>query len=150
VVTAIALSKATMANIKQNLVFAFGYNAIGIPVAAGVLYPFTGLLLSPMIAAAAMALSSLSVVGNANRLRTWHAQRAVTPKDSPTPAPVIVEVAPAQPKEVSTMVKDPVCGMEIQPGQAAAKMDHQGGTYYFCSAACHDTFMADPAKYAAA
>ena len=48
-VTAIALSKATMANIKQNLVFAFGYNAIGIPIAAGLLYPFTGLLLSPMI-----------------------------------------------------------------------------------------------------
>ena len=71
VVTALDLSRATMRNIRQNLVFAFGYNTIGIPIAAGVLYPFTGLQLSPMIAAAAMAASSLSVVGNANRLRRW-------------------------------------------------------------------------------
>jgi Cu+-exporting ATPase len=58
-----------MANIRQNLFFAFIYNAAGIPVAAGVLYPAFGLLLSPIIAAAAMALSSVSVVGNALRLR---------------------------------------------------------------------------------
>jgi Cu+-exporting ATPase len=57
-----------MRNIRQNLVFAFGYNALGIPVAAGVLYPVFGLLLSPMIAAAAMSLSSVSVIGNALRL----------------------------------------------------------------------------------
>jgi P-type Cu+ transporter len=63
------LSRATMANIKQNLFFAFVYNALGVPVAAGVLYPFFGILLSPMIAAAAMSLSSVSVVGNALRLR---------------------------------------------------------------------------------
>jgi Cu+-exporting ATPase len=60
-----------MRNIRENLVFAFGYNAIGIPIAAGALYPFLGLQLSPMIAAAAMAASSLSVVTNANRLRRW-------------------------------------------------------------------------------
>ena len=72
-VTAIALSKATMRNIRQNLAFAFGYNALGIPVAAGVLYPVIGLLMNPMIAAAAMAASSLSVVSNANRLRRFHA-----------------------------------------------------------------------------
>ena len=71
VVTAIALSRETMKNIKQNLFFALIYNGIGIPVAAGVFYPFFGLRLSPMIAAAAMALSSLSVVLNANRLRGW-------------------------------------------------------------------------------
>jgi Cu+-exporting ATPase len=65
-----ALSKATMSNIRQNLVFAFIYNAAGIPLAAGVLYPSFGLLLSPMIAAAAMALSSVSVISNALRLRT--------------------------------------------------------------------------------
>ncbi|MFD7447062.1 heavy metal translocating P-type ATPase [Streptomyces sp. NPDC059909] len=79
VVTAVTLSRATMRNIRQNLVLAFVYNTAGIPLAAGVLYPFTGWLLSPIIAAAAMALSSLSVVGNANRLRTF------TPKPLPTP-----------------------------------------------------------------
>jgi len=66
---AAALSRATMRNIRQNLAFAFGYNALGIPVAAGVLYPAFGLLLSPMFAGAAMALSSVSVVTNALRLR---------------------------------------------------------------------------------
>jgi Cu+-exporting ATPase len=66
---AIRLSRATMRNIRQNLFFAFLYNALGIPLAAGVLYPFVGLLLSPMIAGAAMSLSSVSVIGNALRLR---------------------------------------------------------------------------------
>jgi Cu+-exporting ATPase len=64
------LARATMGNIRQNLFFAFVYNALGIPVAAGLLYPFFGLLLSPMIAAAAMSLSSVSVIGNALRLRS--------------------------------------------------------------------------------
>ena len=63
------LSRATMRNIRQNLFFAFIYNLLGVPIAAGVLYPFTGLLLNPMIAAAAMSLSSVSVIGNALRLR---------------------------------------------------------------------------------
>ncbi|HEU0074340.1 MAG TPA: heavy metal translocating P-type ATPase, partial [Dehalococcoidia bacterium] len=71
VVTAISLSRATMRNIRENLFFAFVYNAAGIPLAAGVLYPFLGWQLSPIVAAAAMALSSLSVVTNANRLRTY-------------------------------------------------------------------------------
>ncbi|RPI37899.1 MAG: heavy metal translocating P-type ATPase [Nitrospiraceae bacterium] len=69
IVRARLLSRATMRNIKQNLFFAFAYNALGIPVAAGVLYPFTGMLLSPIFAAAAMSFSSVSVVGNALRLR---------------------------------------------------------------------------------
>ena len=64
------LSQATMGNIRQNLFFAFVYNSLGVPVAAGILYPFFGLLLSPMIAAAAMSLSSVSVIANALRLRT--------------------------------------------------------------------------------
>jgi Cu+-exporting ATPase len=64
------LSRATMHNIKQNLFFAFGYNALGVPIAAGILYPFFGILLSPIIAAAAMSFSSVSVVGNALRLRS--------------------------------------------------------------------------------
>ena len=59
-----------MKNIKENLFFAFVYNTLGVPIAAGVLYPFFGLLLSPMIAAAAMSFSSVSVIGNALRLRT--------------------------------------------------------------------------------
>src|SRR5690606_31395814 len=68
IVRARALSVSTMANIRQNLFFAFIYNAAGVPIAAGVLYPIFGLLLSPMIAAAAMSLSSVSVVANALRL----------------------------------------------------------------------------------
>lgn len=66
-----ALSRATMANIRRNLLFAFLYNAAGVPIAAGVLYPSLGLLLSPMVAAAAMALSSVSVIANALLLRTF-------------------------------------------------------------------------------
>jgi len=69
IVRAVKLSRATMRNIRQNLFFAFVYNALGVPVAAGALYPFTGLLLSPMIASAAMTFSSVSVIINALRLR---------------------------------------------------------------------------------
>jgi len=69
IVRAIKLSKATMKNIKQNLFFAFVYNSLGVPIAAGVLYPFFGILLSPVIAAAAMSFSSVSVVGNSLRLK---------------------------------------------------------------------------------
>ena len=69
IVKAIHLSRAVMRNIRQNLFFAFIYNALGVPVAAGVLYPFFGILLSPMIAGAAMSFSSVSVIANALRLR---------------------------------------------------------------------------------
>jgi Cu+-exporting ATPase len=69
IVRARRLSEATMRNIRQNLMFAFLYNGAGIPIAAGVLYPAFGLLLSPIVGATAMALSSVSVVGNALRLR---------------------------------------------------------------------------------
>ena len=86
VVTAIALSRSTVRNIRQNLGFAFGYNAAGVPLAAGVLYPFTGWLLSPIIAAAAMAASSLSVVGNASRLRRFHAPTLDRPVTAQTGA----------------------------------------------------------------
>ncbi|WP_033309265.1 heavy metal translocating P-type ATPase [Streptomyces iakyrus] len=94
VVTAVTLSRATMRNIRQNLVLAFVYNTAGIPLAAGVLYPFTGWLLSPIIAAAAMALSSLSVVGNANRLRTF------TPQPFPAAPQQVAEAT--SPIEVAT------------------------------------------------
>src|SRR3546814_11782915 len=79
-----------MRNIRQNLFLAFVYNAVGIPVAAGVLYPFFGIRLSPIIAAAAMALSSLSVVTNANRLRRWHA-RPLPTGVAPAPVDPVVE-----------------------------------------------------------
>jgi len=75
VATSIELSRATMRNIRQNLFGAFIYNGLGLPIAAGLLYPFTGILLSPIIAGAAMAFSSVTVVSNANRLRLW------TPKE---------------------------------------------------------------------
>ena len=71
VVTAIALSHATIRTIKQNLFWAFIYNVVGIPIAAGLLYPFTGWLLSPIFASAAMSLSSVSVVMNSLRLRRF-------------------------------------------------------------------------------
>jgi Cu+-exporting ATPase len=71
VVTAIELSRQTIRTIKQNLFFAFIYNTLGIPVAAGLLYPFFGILLSPMLAAGAMALSSVSVLTNSLRLRSF-------------------------------------------------------------------------------
>ncbi len=69
IVRARKLSQATMRNIRQNLFFAFIYNSLGVPIAAGVLYPFFGLLLSPIMAAAAMSLSSVSVITNSLRLR---------------------------------------------------------------------------------
>jgi len=76
VVTAIDISRATMRNVRQNLVGAFGYNALGIPLAMGFLYPFFGILMSPIIAGAAMAFSSATVVSNANRLRLFKPKRA--------------------------------------------------------------------------
>jgi Cu+-exporting ATPase len=76
VVTAVEVSRATIRNVKQNLLGAFVYNSAGLPIAAGIFYPLTGLLLSPLIASVAMAFSSVTVVSNANRLRTW------TPKEA--------------------------------------------------------------------
>jgi len=73
---AIDISKATMSNVYQNLVGAFIYNGLGIPVALGLLYPFTGILLSPLLAALAMSFSSVTVISNANRLKRWKAKEA--------------------------------------------------------------------------
>src|SRR5574338_351107 len=71
IVTAIQLSRATMRNVYQNLIGAFAYNTAGLPIALGVLYPFLGILLSPLLAALAMSFSSVTVIGNANRLKKW-------------------------------------------------------------------------------
>ena len=83
IVDAAALSRATLRNIRQNLFWAFFYNSIGIPVAAGVLYPALGITLNPMIAAAAMSLSSVCVVSNALRLRGWKGSAPVRRGETP-------------------------------------------------------------------
>lgn len=177
-VTAIDLSRAAMRNIKQNLGFAFGYNGIGIPVAAGILYPIWHMMLSPMIAGAAMAFSSLSVVLNANRLRSFDPNKIKPRKftfklherhvelagasaksvDASADAPHDVPKQHMEKKEGSAMdmnmnsssntVKDPVCGMMIDSQTAAASQNYNGKTYYFCSDNCAKSFAADPAKYA--
>ena len=86
VADALALSRATMSVIRQNLFWAFAYNVVLIPVAMGVLYPTFGITLSPALAAAAMALSSVSVVANSLRLRGFDARRPVHSGDAPAPA----------------------------------------------------------------
>ncbi|RIK15806.1 MAG: ATPase P [Acidobacteria bacterium] len=155
-VTAVDLSRATMRNIRQNLVFAFLYNGLGIPIAAGVLYPALGWLLSPIVAAAAMALSSLSVVANANRLRAFTPRPVPEVTQVPATDPVVeIGHEPEQEKE-STMpdqhaqVSDPVCGMTIDPATAADHVEHNGSTYHFCSTHCASSFKQDPARYAGA
>ncbi|MFD1658410.1 heavy metal translocating P-type ATPase [Streptomyces caeni] len=114
VVTAIRLSRATLRNIKQNLFFALVYNAVGIPVAAGALYPVWGIRLSPIIAAAAMALSSLSVVANASRLRRWH----------PAPLP---EADAADVRPTVESAADRAAGRDERTAPAARHPRH-GGT----------------------
>ncbi|MEV6210470.1 heavy metal translocating P-type ATPase [Kitasatospora sp. NPDC051914] len=151
VTTAVRLSRATMRNIRQNLFFALVYNAVGIPVAAGVLYPIWGVRLSPIIAAAAMALSSLSVVTNSNRLRRWHPQ--ALPRTGAKHVEPRVEVSddhadePAQ--QEAAAVTDPVCGMNIRPDTAAESRVTPHGTVYFCSPHCAAAYDADPDQYGA-
>lgn len=161
VLTAIQLSRATMRNIRQNLVWAFGYNVIGIPVAAGVLYPFVGLRLSPMIAAGAMALSSLSVVSNSNRLRSFKPRpiqggavdgSVAEPKVeiASHDAPLISQDAPAgqgddMPDQATAI--DPVCQMTVDTATAEYRSFHDGKAYYFCSGGCKVSFDKDPRKF---
>lgn len=151
VVTAIRLSRATMRNIRQNLFCALIYNAVGVPVAAGVLYPLWGIRLSPIIAAAAMALSSLSVVTNASRLRRWHPP-ALPPAPRPTGVQPQVESAagrspdrPGQPGQAT--VVDPVCGMRIDPAAATDRRESAEESNWFCSPECAAAFDAEPGRY---
>ncbi len=155
-VTAVDLSRATMRNIHQNLVFAFLYNGLGIPIAAGVLYPALGVMLSPMIAAGAMALSSLSVVANANRLRGF--QPAVLPETVQVPATDPVVEVGGEPdgdhsdtgttaSQMQDEVVDPVCGMAMDLSSAAASIAHEGHVYHFCSQHCASSFRAEPTKF---
>jgi Cu+-exporting ATPase len=164
VVTAIQLSRATMRNIRQNLVFAFAYNVIGIPIAAGVLYPFVGLRLSPMIAAAAMAMSSLSVVSNSNRLRGFTSKPVQSPTIGRAAGEPKVEVGaddarPTQERALTgqgddmsdeTAATDPVCGMTVDSATAEYRSFNNGNAYYFCSDVCKEKFDKDPAKFAGA
>jgi P-type Cu+ transporter len=144
VVTAIELSRATMRNIRQNLFFALAYNAIGIPLAAGVLYPFFGIQLSPVIAAAAMAASSLSVVTNANRLRRYH------PSLPPPAGRFHVEPHVETPADHDSgghsspenLAIDPVCGMTVDPATAPERRVTDSGTVWFCSTHCAGVFDA--------
>jgi Cu+-exporting ATPase len=153
-----------MRNIRQNLVFAFAYNVIGIPIAAGVLYPFVGLRLSPMIAAAAMAMSSLSVVSNSNRLRGFRSKpvqsaaigrAAAEPKvevgaDDARPMKEHAPTGQGDDMSDETDATDPVCGMTVDSATAEYRSFHNGKAYYFCSAGCKENFDKDPAKYAGA
>jgi Cu+-exporting ATPase len=151
VVTALSLSRATMRNIRQNLVFALAYNGIGIPVAAGVLYPAFGIRLSPIIAAAAMAASSLSVVSNANRLRRYHPAPLPEPGEVPTDPHIEIPGSRAGEDETGTTgpVTDPVCGMTVDPATAGHR-SADSGTVYFCSAHCAAAFDSDPGQFASA
>ncbi|MEU2237209.1 HAD-IC family P-type ATPase, partial [Streptomyces vietnamensis] len=155
VVTAIRLSRATMRNIRQNLFFALVYNAVGIPIAAGALYPLWGIRLSPIIAAAAMALSSLSVVTNASRLRRWHP----TPLGEAEATAVRPEVETGADRVTrdeareggSESVVDPVCGMTIDPATAPERRDRPGGGFlFFCSAHCASAYDSAPDRSAGA
>jgi Cu+-exporting ATPase len=164
VVTAIRLSRATMRNIRQNLFFALIYNAVGIPLAAGALYPLWGIRLSPIIAAAAMALSSLSVVTNSSRLRRWHTQPLPearpahiqpqvesaadrTPASSTATAAAHGHHHPASGGNGGSTVTDPVCGMPVDKATAAEHRQTEHNAYYFCSAHCAATFDAAPHRY---
>jgi Cu+-exporting ATPase len=151
-VTAVALSRATMRNIRQNLFLAFVYNTAGIPLAAGVLYPLTGWRLSPIIAAAAMALSSLSVVSNANRLRRFKAPSVPTTPAHAGVLPTHVEVTKAALSQAvgadgHGLVRDTVCGMELEPNASRPVTTYDGITHQFCSAHCREAFTADPRRY---
>ncbi|MFF8942085.1 heavy metal translocating P-type ATPase [Streptomyces sp. NPDC014864] len=159
VVTAIRLSRATLRNIRQNLFFALVYNAVGVPLAAGVLYPLWGIRLSPVIAAAAMALSSLSVVTNASRLRRWHPEPLPGTRPDRTRTRPRVESAAgsapagralaAAPSGDEDAVTDPVCGMRVERASAAEHRQTGSATYHFCSAHCAAVFDADPDRYTA-
>ena len=159
----VELSRATMRNIRQNLFFAFVYNGIGIPIAAGLLYPIFGWLLSPMIAAGAMAASSISVVLNALRLKTFRLPPSPTPTEPATVShPRRSEGEPAMPAPATSREEeimdtrqtsatiDPVCGMQVDPEHAAGTSEYNGEVISFCSPGCKQQFDREPDRYVGA
>ena len=168
----IRLSRSTMRNIHENLGFAFIYNLVGIVIATGSLYPLTGWLLNPMIAGLAMALSSVSLIVNANRLRGISLESPHTPSTSETvtsshqPRVIIDDDTHSHQGELmfnffgkksskSTpethasseehVLIDPVCGMTVSESDTA--YPYEGKTYHFCSAHCLTAFKDNPSQY---
>jgi Cu+-exporting ATPase len=136
VVAAVDLSRRTIRIIKENLVWAFGYNVVLIPVAAGALYPIWGVMLSPILAGAAMAFSSVSVVTNSLRLKKWRSEASAG-----TRAQLLSS------RGDQAMAVDPVCKMTVEPAKAAAQSTYRGQTYYFCAVGCKQQFDKEPEKY---
>ncbi len=145
IITAISLSKRTMTVIKQNLFWAFAYNVVLIPIAAGILYPFflvhgvpEGMqfilgkygFLNPMLAALAMAASSVTVVSNSLRLKNYKPLKGYEIK-----------------KGGIKMAIDPVCKMKVNEKKAAATSEYKGKKYFFCAVGCKKEFDANPEKY---
>jgi Cu+-exporting ATPase len=140
--TALRLSHATLRTIRQNLAWAFGYNIVLIPVAAGILFPVAGILLNPALAAGAMALSSVSVVTNSLRLRSFR----------PEPQTRLEAEPMAHREERPDPVVDPVCGMTVDPRTARENglvVEHADQTYHFCGRGCMLDFREAPQTYLA-
>jgi P-type Cu+ transporter len=137
VVAAVDLSRQTIRIIKQNLIWAFGYNVVLIPLAAGALYPIWGVLLSPILAGAAMAFSSVSVVTNSLRLKKWRSEVDVD----------TARIERSDSRGGGEMAVDPVCKMTVEPARAAAQSTYRGQTYYFCAVGCKQQFDKEPEKY---
>ncbi len=139
VVTAIDLSAFTMRKIRENLFWAFAYNAVLVPVAAGILYPFYQITVNPALAGLAMALSSVSVSANASLMKLYRPPLEYTKKMEMAKTKLKIEKIKVQ--KVVKMEIDPICKMEVNPENAKFKEEKDGQTYYFCSKQCHGTFM---------